>query len=108
MRPQVVVAMLPLLDGRPEEEAVFKQLLFQRWLKQNEIRLLLSNVHIVNGDLRKFAEQHSDVIQWEHSNRAYILTHGVSGVDWRFYKHPLPDSVYAVYMEYWGDVSLKI
>ena len=107
LHPQVVEAMMPLLDGRPEEEAVFKQLLFQRWLKQNEIRLLHSNVRIVNGDLRKFAEQHGDTIQWEQSNRAYILTHGVSGVDWRFYKHPLPDSVYDIYMKYWGGVSLR-
>ena len=59
-------------------------------------------------DLRKFAEQHGDVIQWEQSNRAYVLTHGVSGVDWRFYKHPLPDSVYDVYMEYWSNASFKL
>jgi len=50
--------------------------------------------HSFLGDLRKFAEQHGDIIQWEPSNRAYILTHGVSGVDERFYKHPLPDSVH--------------
>gem|GEM_PF-6372638 len=24
------------------------------------------------------------------SNKNYILTHGVSRVDWRFYKHPRP------------------
>jgi len=42
---------------------------------------------------RKFAEQYGDSIQWDQSNKNYILTHGVSGVDWRYYKHPLPDSV---------------
>jgi hypothetical protein len=36
------------------------------------------------------------------------MTHGVSGVDWRFYKHPLPDSVYDVYMKYWADVSFEV
>jgi integrase len=107
LHPQVVEAMLPLLDGQPEGGPVFKQLSFQQWLKQNEIRLMRSDVRIVNGDLRKFAEQHGDIIQWEQSNRAYILTHGVSGVDWRFYKHPLPDSVYDIYMKYWGSVSFK-
>jgi hypothetical protein len=38
------------------------------------------------SDLRKFAEQYGDIIQWDHSNRAYILTHGISVVDWAHYK----------------------
>ncbi|MGZ4864980.1 MAG: hypothetical protein ACXV5N_10970 [Halobacteriota archaeon] len=42
----------------------------------------------------------------DHSNRAYVLTHGVSGVEWSHYKHPLPEHVYDVYMRYWGDVRL--
>ncbi|MGZ4852217.1 MAG: hypothetical protein ACXV3D_03380 [Halobacteriota archaeon] len=46
----------------------------------------------IHSDLRKFAEQHGDVIGWEQSNRAYILTHGVSGVEWRHYRHPLPET----------------
>jgi hypothetical protein len=37
--------------------------------------------HFVLSDLCKFAEQHGDVIGWELPNRAYILTHGVSGID---------------------------
>ena len=108
LHPQVVEAMVPLLDGRRGDKRVFEQLSFQQWLRYNEVPLLQSNVRMVNGDLRKFAEQHGDIIEWEQSNRAYVLTHGVSGVDWRFYKHPLPDSVYDVYMKYWGGVSLKI
>jgi hypothetical protein len=72
--------------------------------------ILLSHcsTRFVMGDLRKFAEQYGDIIQWGQSNRAYILTHGVSGVDWSHYKHPLPEHVYDVYMQYWGGVSLKI
>jgi hypothetical protein len=58
-------------------------------------RLLQGGARIVNGDLRKFCEQHGDIIQWDQSNKNYIMTHGVSGVDWRFYKHPLPEHVYA-------------
>ncbi|MGZ4904394.1 MAG: hypothetical protein ACXVIG_05710 [Halobacteriota archaeon] len=27
--------------------------------------------------------------------------------DWKHYKHPLPEHVYDVYMQYWGDVILK-
>ncbi|MGZ4908031.1 MAG: hypothetical protein ACXV5F_05165 [Halobacteriota archaeon] len=46
-------------------------------------------------------------IGWDQSNRAYILTHGVSGVDWTHYKHPLPEHVYDAYREYWCDIELK-
>jgi len=38
----------------------------------------------------------------DKSNRAYIMTHGVSGIDWKHYKHPHPESVYDVYMEIQG------
>ncbi len=46
--------------------------------------------HFVLGDLRKFAEQYGDTLQWDQSDRAHILTHGVSGIDWNHCKHPLP------------------
>jgi len=108
LHPQVVEAMLPLLDGRRDAEPVFEQLSFQQWLRYNEVQLLHSGARIVNGDLRKFCEQMGDILQWDQSNKNYIMTHGVSGVDWRFYKHPLPDSVYDVYMKYWADVSFEV
>lgn len=58
------------------------------------------NAHFVPGDLRKFCEQQGDILQWDQSNKNYILTHGVSGVDWRFYKSPRPGPVFDVYMQY--------
>ena len=58
------------------------------------------------SDLRKFAEQYGDIIRWDQTNRAYILTHGVSGIDWAHYKHPLPEYVYANYMQYWESVHI--
>ena len=108
LHPQVVEAMLLVLDRRHDSETVFEQLSFQEWLKYTDIRLLHGGTRIVNGKLRKFREQHGDIIQWDQSNKNYIMTHGVSGVDWRFYKHPLPEHVYDVYMRYWGDVRLTI
>ncbi|MGZ4932283.1 MAG: hypothetical protein ACXV46_05800 [Halobacteriota archaeon] len=60
----------------------------------------------VLGDLRKFAEQHGDILGWERSNRAYILTHGVSGVDWSHHKPRLPEHVYDGSMKRWEAVSL--
>jgi hypothetical protein len=61
--------------------------------------------HFVLGDLKKFTEQHGDIILWDQSNRAYIMTHGVSGIDWKHYKHPLPENVYDIYMRYWRDTE---
>jgi len=43
--------------------------------------------------LKKFAEQYGDIVGWNESNRADILTHGASGIDWKHYKHPLPEHV---------------
>jgi len=81
LHPQVVEAIEPVLKGRRDDQLVFKQLSFQEWLKYTNIGLLHGGARIVNSDLRKFCEQHGDIIQWEQSNRAYILTHGVSGVE---------------------------
>jgi hypothetical protein len=77
---------------------------FAMWVKRERIPLSQTSGHFVLGDLRKFAEQYGDIIQWDQSNRAYVLTHGVSGVEWAHYKHPLPEHVYDVYMKYWSDV----
>jgi hypothetical protein len=46
-----------------------------------------------------------DILQWDQSNKKYILTHGVSGVDWSFYKSLRPGPVYDIYMHYWAPVS---
>ena len=73
-------------------------------MKREKIPLKRISGQFVLGDLRKFAEQYGDIIQWEHSNRAYILTHGVSGVEWAHYKCPLPEYVYDACMKYWSDV----
>jgi len=107
LHPQVVEAILPLLENPRDSERVFEQLSFQEWLKRTDISLVHGGARIVNGDLRKFCEQQADIIQWDQSNKNYILTHGVSGVDWRFYKHPLPEHVYDIYMKYWGAITLK-
>jgi integrase len=104
LHPQVVQAIEPLVNGLSDDKQIFKHLAFERWIRQHKIQLTRSENHFVVGDLRKFAEQHGDIIEWDHSNRAYIMTHGVSGVEWAHYKHPLPEYVYDVYMKHWSDV----
>ncbi len=105
LHPGVVDAVTPLLYGRNRKDNthIFAHEYFDKWVRRKKIPLVHGG-HFVCGDLRKFAEQLGDIIQWDQSNRAYILTHGVSGVEWSYYKHPLPEYVYDVYMRYWKDI----
>jgi hypothetical protein len=77
------------------------------WVKRQKISLTRAATHFVLGDLRKFTEQYGDIIQWDQSNRAYIMTHGVSGIEWKHYKHPLPENVYDIYIQYWKGLEFK-
>jgi len=77
-------------------------------MQKLKIPLVRCNSHFVTSDLRKFAEQQGDLIGWNESNRAYILTHGVRGIEWSNYRHPLPEHVYDVYVKHWADVRLTI
>lgn len=54
------------------------------------------------------AEQYGGIVQWDQSNRAYIMTHGVSGIDWKHYKHPLLENVYDVYVKYWEEARFDV
>ncbi|MGB9371906.1 MAG: hypothetical protein WCB79_08265 [Halobacteriota archaeon] len=106
LHPIVVSALSPLLDIKKDEERLFEYNSFQMWVKRQQIPTSRFNGHFVLGDLRKFAEQQGDVIGWERSNRACVLMHGVSGVDWMHCKHLPPEHVYDVYMKSWGGVQL--
>jgi hypothetical protein len=108
LHPQVVEAITPLLDSRDDDEHIFEQLLFERWLRLHKIPLINGDKWFLMGDLRKWCEQEGDILQWDQSNKNYILTHNVKGVDWRFYKSPRADPVYDVYMQYWGGVELEL
>ena len=100
---QVIRALHPLLDGSLDDELIFHYSSFLQWVKRQKIPLSQISSHFMVGDLRKFTEQYGDIIQWDQSNRAYILTHGVSRVEWTHYRHPLPEHVYDVYMKYWKE-----
>jgi hypothetical protein len=106
LHPLLVEAIKKLCNRRDDKDIMFMLERFRKWLQKHKIPLARCNSHFVASDLRKFAEQHGDIIQWDQSNRAYIMTHGVSGIDWKHYKHPLPENVYDVYLQYWGDVEL--
>jgi len=40
------------------------------------------------------------VIDPTHENKYHILIISVGGIDWKHYKHPLPEQVFNVYMKY--------
>jgi hypothetical protein len=93
LHPQLAMVIETLCDGREGSECMFILESFRKWLQKLRIPLARCNSHFVTSDLRKFAEQQGDVIGWNESNRAYILTHGVRGVEWSNYRHPLPEHV---------------
>ncbi|MGB9372432.1 MAG: hypothetical protein WCB79_10955 [Halobacteriota archaeon] len=86
LHPAVIDAITPLLRGRVGNEKIFSYHAISQWFKREKIPLTRLPSHFVLGDLRKFAEQYGDIIRWDQSNRAYIMTHGVSGIDWKHYK----------------------
>ena len=106
LHPQVCEAIQLLINGKHDEELMFKYGSISMWMKRQKISLSRIKKHFVLGDLRKFTEQYGDIMQWDQSNRAYIMTHGVSGMDWKHYKHPLPENVYDVYVKYWKGAAL--
>jgi len=106
--PRIVEALERLLIGRNDDELMFTHSSLKQWIKRQKIPMSRFKGHFQLGDLRKFAEQHGDIIQWDQSNRAYILTHDVSGVSWGHYRNPLPENVYDIYMSYWKNVDLTV
>ncbi|MGZ4913154.1 MAG: hypothetical protein ACXV5B_08570 [Halobacteriota archaeon] len=83
-----------ICEGRDNSERMFGGASFQKWLQRMKIPLRRCNGHFFASDLHKFAEQYGDVIGWNESNRAYSLTHGVRGIEWSNYRHPLREHVY--------------
>src|SRR5208337_4215163 len=108
LHPRVVEVLKPLLAGRDDDELMFTHSSFLQWIKRQKIPMSRFEKHFVLGDLRKFAEQHGDNIEWNMSNRLHILTHDVSRVRDEHYLRPLPESVYHIYMKYWKEVDLTI
>jgi hypothetical protein len=105
---RVIKAIQPLLEGKSDDEPLFEYNSIVMWVKREKIPLTRVAQSFTLGSLRKWAEQHGDIIQWDSSNRAYVMSHNVSGIDWKHYKHPLPEDAYRVYMQYWRDVELII
>lgn len=108
LHPQPAHVMEILCAGKHVSEHMFMLESFRKFLQKLRVPLTRCKAHFTASDLRKFAEQHGDVVGWNESNRACILTHGVRGIEWSNYRHPLPEHVYDVYMRHWNDVEFKL
>jgi len=97
-------------EGTDDETPFFMFNSFEKWLERQNIPLPRvrdpSKAHLWLSDFRKFAEQLGDIIGWDATNRKYVLAHGMTGVDWAHYKHPLPEYVFDIYLRSWGDIDL--
>ena len=65
LHPQVVTAIRDILDDRQNGENAFEYNSIITWIKRQKIPMSRFNGHFVLGDLRKFAEQHGDIIEWD-------------------------------------------
>jgi integrase len=108
LHPQVAAIAKILCDSRDDKVCMFTLESFRKWAQKQKIPLTRCKCHFVTSDLWKFAEQWGDVIGWNESNRAYILTHVVRGVEWSNYRHPLPENVHDVYMKCWEHVCFVL
>jgi hypothetical protein len=92
---------------KSDNDTVFDYLGLQRWLKHHPISMRHTKGKIELKDLRKFFEQKSDEIGFTDANKNFIMSHGVSSINWTSYKQFLPENVYKRYMECWKDVDLR-
>jgi integrase len=114
LHPSVISAISEVLAydfGENDDDVPFFMFnSFEKWLERQRIPLPRvrdpTKAHLWLSDFRKFAEQFGDIIGWDATNRRYILAHGMTGVDWEHYKHPLPEDVYDIYLRSWGGIDL--
>jgi len=62
VHPQLTDVMEGLCDGREGAESMFIWESFRKWLQKRRSPLARCNSHFVTSDLRKFVEQHGDVV----------------------------------------------
>ena len=101
LHPQVVVAIQPLRDGREDDNLCSGTAPSGCGSRGSKSLYCTSKGISCSVTFASFASSMA-AIGRDKSNRAYIMTHGVSGIDWKHYKHPHPESVYDVYMEIQG------
>jgi hypothetical protein len=106
LHPNLISYVRLLIQKRQDEERVFDYLGLQRWLRYHPVALTHTKGKLELKDLRKFFEQKSDEIGFTDANKNFIMSHGVSSINWSSYKQFLPENVYKRYMECWGSLEI--
>jgi hypothetical protein len=106
LHPVIIPLIERIILGKSDDDLVFDYLGLQRWLKFHPISMNHTKGNLQQRDLRKFFEQKSDEIGFTDANKNFIMSHGVSSINWQSYKAFLPDNVYKRYMDCWGSVEI--
>jgi len=106
IHPILIPYINDLIAGKSENERVFDIFQLQDWLRLHPQPMKHTTGKLEVKDLRKFTEQKSDELGFADANKNFIMSHGVSSINWTSYKQFLPENVYKKYMEYWKDVKL--
>jgi len=84
------------IEGRSSDECLFSYEGLKQWLSRNPVLLSQTKGNLQPKDLRKFFEQKSDEIGFNDANKNFIMSHGVSSINWTSYKQFLLENVYKV------------
>ncbi len=106
IHPVLIPLIEKVITGKTNEDLVFDYLGLQRWLKYHPISMSHTRGKMQQRDLRKFFEQKSDEIGFNDANKNFIMSHGVSSINWTSYKQFLPENVYKRYMDCWKSIKL--
>ena len=106
LHPLIIQNLLYAIEGRSSDECLFSYEGLKQWLSRNPVPLSQTKGNLQLKDLRKFFEQKSDEIGFTDANKNFIMSHGVSSINWTSYKQFLPENVYKRYMECWGRVEI--
>ena len=106
LHPVLIPLLKDLIGGKRDGDLVFCYNEFMRWLFHNPVQLTTLDGKLQLKDMRKFFEQKSDEIGFNDANKNFIMSHGVSTINWTSYKQFLPESVYKRYMGFWGCIEI--
>jgi hypothetical protein len=106
LHPLIVPFIIDAIEGRSSDECLFSYEGLKQWLSRNPVPLSQIKGNLQLKDLRKFFEQKSDEIGFNDANKNFIMSHGVSSINWTSYKQFLPENVYKTYIKYWGCVEI--
>lgn len=86
LHPGLISHITLLIKDKSEASLMFEIFPLQRWLRLNYVNLMRTAGKLELKDIRKFFEQKSDEIGFTDANKNFIMSHGVSSINWTSYK----------------------